>query len=129
TAMIDTVLRSAGYRSARYTSPHLVDLSERFVIDGRPVERDRLASVAGDVRDLVERLRRSGALDVQPTFFEVTTAIAFELFRRAGADVAVLEVGLGGRLDATNVITPVAAAITSIAFDHERYLGSTLAEI
>jgi dihydrofolate synthase/folylpolyglutamate synthase len=74
-------------------------------------------------------LRSTGALEVEPTFFEATTAVAFELFRRADVDVAVIEVGLGGRLDATNVITPMAAAITSIGFDHERYLGTSLREI
>jgi dihydrofolate synthase/folylpolyglutamate synthase len=132
TAMVDAALRAAGHRSARYTSPHLVDLAERFAIDGRPVDEDALAAAAADVRDAVDALRADGALDVQPTFFEVTTAIAFELFRRAGIEVAVLEVGLGGRLDATNVVAPpelAATAITSIAFDHELYLGSTLREI
>ena len=129
TAMLDTALRAAGYRSGRYTSPHLVDLTERFVIDGRPVETIALASAVADVRRAIEELRATGALQVQPTFFEVTTAVAFELFRRARVDTAVVEVGLGGRLDATNVITPVASAITSIAFDHEKYLGSTLHDI
>src|ERR1700739_2814043 len=76
TAMVDAALRAAGHRSARYTSPHLVDLSERFVIDGRPVERGPLVSAAADVRDVVESLRADGTLDVQPTFFEVTTAVA-----------------------------------------------------
>ncbi|HZR23492.1 MAG TPA: folylpolyglutamate synthase/dihydrofolate synthase family protein [Vicinamibacterales bacterium] len=129
TAMVDAALRAAGHRSARYTSPHLIDLSERFVIDGRPVAHDALVHAAADVRDAVESLRADRTLEVQPTFFEVTTAIAFELFRRAQVEVAVLEVGLGGRLDATNVVTPLVTAITSIAFDHQQYLGSTLAEI
>ena len=132
TAMVEAGLRAAGHRSARYTSPHLIDLSERFVIDGRPVAEAALAAAAIEVRDVVDRLRAEGALDVQPTFFEVTTAIAFELFRRAGVTVAVLEAGLGGRLDATNVVMPpglIATAITSIAFDHQRYLGTTLREI
>ena len=128
-AMVDAALRAAGHRSARYTSPHLVDLTERFSIDGRPVDRGQLAAVVSEIRDTIERLRAEGALEVQPTFFEVTTAAAFELFRRAAVDVAVLEVGLGGRLDATNVVRPVATAITSIDFDHERFLGYTLKEI
>ena len=132
TAMVDASLRAAGHKSARYTSPHLVDLSERFVIDGRPVgERDLVRAVA-DVRDAIDDLRTRGELEVQPTFFEVTTAVAFELFRRANVEIAVLEVGLGGRLDATNVVAPphlVATAITSIAFDHQLYLGPTLREI
>jgi dihydrofolate synthase/folylpolyglutamate synthase len=132
TAMVDAALRAAGHRTARYTSPHLVSITERFVIDGRPVTLADLAAAVAGVRDAVETLRAQGVLDVQPTFFEVTTAAAFEMFRRAGVQIAVLEVGLGGRLDATNVVSPhdvVATAITSIALDHERYLGSTLREI
>ena len=132
TAMIDAALRAAGHRSARYTSPHLVDLAERFVIDGRPVSHDGLAAAVAGVRVAIDSLRAEGRLDVQPTFFEVTTASAFEIFRRAAVDVAVLEVGLGGRLDATNVVSPpqlLATAITSIDFDHQLYLGTTLREI
>ena len=129
TAMIDAGLRAAGHRSGRYTSPHLVDLTERFVIDGRPVAADKMIAAVADVRTAIEQLLAEGILQAHPTFFEVTTAVAFELFRRAGVEMAVLEVGLGGRLDATNVIQPVATAITSIAYDHQQYLGSTLAEI
>jgi dihydrofolate synthase/folylpolyglutamate synthase len=129
TAMVDTALGRAGYRSARYTSPHLVDLSERFVVAGRPVDAPAIRSAAGDVRAAIESLRAEGALQALPTFFEATTALAFELFRRAGVEVAAVEVGLGGRLDSTNVIHPVASAITSIDFDHQQYLGSTLAAI
>ena len=129
TAMVDAALRAAGHRSARYTSPHLVDLTERFVIDGRPVSQDALVAVVADVQRVAESLLESGTLSAPPTFFEVTTAAAFELFRRAGVAVAVLEVGLGGRLDATNVVLPAVTAITSIAFDHERYLGSTIEAI
>ena len=129
TAMVDAGLRAAGHRSARYTSPHLVDLTERFVIDGQPVAADRMIAAVADVRAVVEQLLAGGTLQAHPTFFEVTTAVAFELFRRAQVEIAVLEVGLGGRLDATNVIQPVATAITSIALDHQQYLGSTLADI
>jgi dihydrofolate synthase/folylpolyglutamate synthase len=129
TAMVDAALRAGGRRSARYTSPHLVDIRERFVIDGRPVGAEALDAAIADLRRHIDTLRAGGVLDVQPTFFEVTTAIAFELFRRAGVDIAVIEVGLGGRLDATNVVAPAATAITSIAFDHQKYLGDTLREI
>ena len=128
--MVDAALAAAGHRSARYTSPHLVDLSERFVVDwasrsaGTPLE-----AAAADLRDAVERLLSRGRLQTPPTFFEVTTAVAFELFRRAGVDVAVCEVGLGGRLDATNVLEPTVTAITSIGLDHQQYLGHTLADI
>jgi dihydrofolate synthase/folylpolyglutamate synthase len=129
TAMIDAGLRAAGHRSGRYTSPHLVDLAERFVIDGRSVAEDKMIAAVADVQAAIEQLLAEGILQAHPTFFEVTTAVAFELFRRAGVEIAVLEVGLGGRLDATNVIEPVATAITSIAYDHQQYLGSTLTEI
>ena len=129
TAMVDAGLRAAGHLSARYTSPHLVDLTERFVIDGQAVAEDRMIAAVADVRAAAEALLAEGALHAHPTFFEVTTAVAFELFRRAGVDVAVLEVGLGGRLDATNVIDPVLTAITSIALDHQQYLGPSLADI
>jgi dihydrofolate synthase / folylpolyglutamate synthase len=129
TAMVDVALGVAGHRSARFTSPHLVDLSERFVIDGRPVSQDALIGATSDIRDCIDALLASGALRAQPTFFEVTTALALELFRRAGTEIAVVEVGLGGRLDSTNVITPVVASITSIALDHEGYLGHTLGAI
>jgi dihydrofolate synthase/folylpolyglutamate synthase len=129
TAMVDTALGRAGYRSARYTSPHLIDLSERFVVAGKAVDPAAMRSAAGDVRAAIESLRAEGALQAPPTFFEATTAMAFELFRRARVEVAAVEVGLGGRLDSTNVIRPVASAITSIDFDHQQYLGSTLGEI
>jgi dihydrofolate synthase/folylpolyglutamate synthase len=129
TAMVEMGLRAAGYRTGRYTSPHLVDLRERFAIDGTPVDEDAMVAAIADVRNVVESLVRTGVLEVQPTFFEVTTAVAFELFRRARVTLAVVEVGLGGRLDATNVLSPVACAITSIAFDHQLYLGSTIRSI
>jgi dihydrofolate synthase/folylpolyglutamate synthase len=129
TAMVDAALRAAGWRSARYTSPHLSRLEERFVVDGREVTAERLEASAVRVRDAVERLVASGALDGWPTFFECTTAVAFDLFRAARVDVAVIETGLGGRLDATNVVTPIATAIVSIDLDHQAQLGDTLAAI
>jgi dihydrofolate synthase/folylpolyglutamate synthase len=129
TAMVDTALRAAGHRSARYTSPHLIDLTERFVIDGQPTSDAELGRAIERVRAVIVDLQGQGVLDVHPTFFEVTTAMAFEIFRKASVEVAVCEVGLGGRLDATNVLSPMVTAITSIAFDHQQYLGNTLAEI
>lgn len=129
TAIVETALRRAGYRTGRYTSPHLLDLSERFAIDGVPVGQAQMLAAVTRVQDAVERLQARGVLEVHPTFFEITTAVAFVLFREAGVDVAVCEVGLGGRLDATNVLSPVACAITSIGVDHQQYLGNTLAEI
>ena len=129
TAMVDRALRAAGLSAARYTSPHLVNLEERFAINGEPVSTAALVDAIEDVRAVIDTLLAKGALEAPPTFFEVTTAVAFELFARAGIDIAVLEVGLGGRLDSTNIVDPVAAAVTSIDFDHEQYLGNTLAAI
>lgn len=116
-ATLDALLRARGHRTARYTSPHLVDFRERLLVDGVPVgERD----VVEFIQQWTPEVERLGA-----TFFEATTAMAFALFERAGVDVAVIEVGLGGRLDATNVITPLAAGVTSIGIDHVEYLGDT----
>ena len=129
TAMTSAALHAAGYRTGRYTSPHLERIEERFVIGEREVETSELESAALTIQRTVERLVATGVLDTLPTFFECATAIAFELFRRAAVEVAAIEVGLGGRLDATNVITPMAAAITSIDFDHQDLLGKTLESI
>jgi len=129
TAMVDSVLRCAGHRSARFTSPHLVDLSERFVVDGRAVSADDMRRSAEYVMRTIDEALGDGALSVKPTFFEATTAMAFEMFRRANVEFGVIEVGLGGRLDSTNVVEPIVTAITSIDFDHQQYLGNTLADI
>ena len=129
TAMVERGLRAAGLRTGRYTSPHLAHIEERAAIDGVPVDAATFDAVTSDVLALIDRLREERLLEHSPTFFETTTAIAFEVFRRARVKVAVVEVGLGGRFDATNVIDPAVTAITSIAFDHERHLGHTLREI
>jgi dihydrofolate synthase / folylpolyglutamate synthase len=129
TAMVHRGLRAAGHRAARYTSPHLERLEERFVILDSEVETEALRRAIDRVREAIETLQRSGALDAPPTFFECATAVAFDLFREAGVRIAVLEVGLGGRLDATNVVQPVLAAITSIGLDHLPQLGNTLASV
>jgi dihydrofolate synthase/folylpolyglutamate synthase len=129
TAMIDSVLRRAGHTSARFTSPHLVDLSERFVINGSPVDRGELERAAADIQRTIEDALADGTIAAKPTFFEATTAMAFDMFRRAGVEFGVIEVGLGGRLDSTNVVEPIVTAITSIDFDHQQYLGDTLAAI
>ena len=128
-AMVERALRAAGLKTGRYTSPHLDRVEERVALDGQPVDSGRFAQAVSSVFEAVDRLQADGTLSVTPTFFEVSTAAAFEVFRRAQVDVAVVEVGLGGRFDATNVLTPVVAAITSISFDHERYLGHTLSDI
>jgi dihydrofolate synthase/folylpolyglutamate synthase len=128
-AMVSAALIAAGYRTGCYTSPHLVRLEERFTIDGVPVPSAELEEVVEQLRELAGRLREAGRLQATPTFFEVATAAAFEIFRRRGVEAAVLEVGMGGRLDATSAATPLVGAITNIALDHQQYLGETLAEI
>ena len=128
-AMVERGLRAADLKTGRYTSPHLDRIEERVAIDGVAVDAALFESVTADAFSAVDRARAEGSLTVVPTFFEVSTAVAFEIFKRAQVDVAVVEVGLGGRFDATNVLTPTIAAITSIAFDHERHLGNTLSDI
>lgn len=128
-AMVERGLRAAGYSTGLYTSPHLIDLGERFAVDGRAVDGAALAEEAAYIRATIERLCATGRLAHPPTFFEATTALALSLFRRRKIDVAVLEVGMGGRFDATNVVRPLAVGIPSIDLDHQQYLGATLAEI
>jgi dihydrofolate synthase/folylpolyglutamate synthase len=129
TVMTETALRAAGYRTARYTSPHLARVEERFVIDGAEVATTTLKRALDRVRRAVAALVGGGQLEAPPTFFEFATATAFDLFREAGVALAILEVGLGGRLDATNVVAPLAAAITSIDLDHQAQLGDTIESI
>jgi len=128
-AMVERGLRAGGYSTGLYTSPHLIRLNERFAVDGRPVNDAVLAEEAASLRERVEQLCQSGQLAHPPTFFEATTALAFSLFRRRRVDVAVLEVGMGGRFDATNVVRAQGAAIPSVDLDHQQHLGATLAEI
>jgi dihydrofolate synthase / folylpolyglutamate synthase len=129
TAMVERGLRAAGHRTGRYTSPHLSQIEERIAIDGAAVGPAVFDDVTAAVLTVVDELMASGVLPHPPTFFEVTTAIALETFRRAHVTAAVVEVGLGGRFDATNIVTPHATAITSIDLDHERHLGRTLPDI
>ena len=128
-AMIERALRAAGLKTGRFTSPHLVDLTERFAVAGRPVTGQALACETATLRTTVEAMLDDGRLAAPPTFFEATTALAFMLFSRAAVEIAVLEVGMGGRYDATNIVTPVAAVVTNVALDHQQYLGRTLAAI
>ena len=128
-ATIERGLRAAGYRTGLYTSPHLIALTERFAVGGNVVDVDTLATEAAIVLETADALQASGRLPHPPTFFEATTALAFCLFRRRQVDVAVLEVGLGGRFDATNIVTPTAVAIPSIDIDHQQQLGETVEAI
>ncbi len=129
TAMVARALRAAGVRVGRYTSPHLMHLRERFAIDDIDVGDAQLDGALQRVFDAEDRLLESGCLSAPTTYFELTTACAFVLFAQARVQVAVIEVGLGGRLDATNVVRAPLAAITSIDIDHVAQLGDTLAQI
>ena len=125
-AMLDSALLAAGYRAGRYTSPHLTSITERFTAGGAEIGEAALREEADGVLRQADALVRRGGLQHPPTFFEAATAIALSWFRREAIDVAVVEVGLGGRLDATNVLTPAAGVITSIGLDHREHLGDTL---
>jgi dihydrofolate synthase/folylpolyglutamate synthase len=118
-AMTEAILRQAGLRTGLYTSPHLARFTERIRVDGREVDGDRLAALDGRIQAAGERL----------TYFEIATVLAFLAFAEAGVEVAVLETGLGGRLDAVTCCEPLATAITSIGLDHTDYLGPTLADV
>jgi dihydrofolate synthase/folylpolyglutamate synthase len=130
-AMIAAVLQAAGHRTGLYTSPHLERIEERIVIDGQPCPPTEFLKLAAEVQPAVEQLDREAAGDGEngPTFFEVTTAMAFLYFAQQHVAAAVLEVGLGGRLDSTNICRPEVCIITSISFDHTKQLGNTLAQI
>jgi dihydrofolate synthase/folylpolyglutamate synthase len=127
-AMIASVLTQAGYRVGLYTSPHLFSFTERIQAEGRPIAEDAFARLTESIKPEVEAVNRTGDLG-ELTTFEILTALAFTFFREIGADYQVLETGLGGRLDATNVVRPEVCVITSISFDHTDVLGDTLAQI
>lgn len=115
------ILQAAGYRTGLYTSPHLADFRERIRVNGEKISREAVVS-------FIDRYREK-ALGLEPSFFELTSTMAFEYFKKCDVDVAVIEVGLGGRLDSTNIVTPVLSVITNISFDHTAFLGNTLPEI
>lgn len=125
-AILDSSLRAAGYRTGLYTSPHLVDARERIRIDGKWLAEHAWVDAFEKVYAAAERLLACGTVDSHPSFFETLTAMAFVAFQDAGTDAVVLETGLGGRLDATNVVMPEVTVITPIDFDHEAFLGSSL---
>ncbi|HCA46364.1 MAG TPA: bifunctional folylpolyglutamate synthase/dihydrofolate synthase, partial [Armatimonadetes bacterium] len=126
-AMIESTCRVAGLRTGLFTSPHLVSWRERIRIDGRPISEAQIAALADEVRPAVEQVEQEGLRG--PSFFEALTAMGILAFEREGLDVCVLETGLGGRLDATNVVTPELSVITTLGYDHTRVLGNTLPQI
>jgi dihydrofolate synthase/folylpolyglutamate synthase len=121
-AMVDSICRSAGIKTGLFTSPHLIRFSERIQINGLPIDDADFVRGIQRIRALIDEERH-------PTFFEITTALAFDYFRSQGADLVVLETGLGGRLDATNVVHPLVSVLTAIDMDHQKWLGATLGEI
>src|SRR5437016_5256214 len=128
-AMIESGLRAAGIRTGLYTSPHLAEPTERIQIVGHPVTFEQFAGAFDQVHEAAEGLLRDGAIEYHPTYFETVTAMAFVLFKRLEAGTVALEVGLGGRLDATNVVTPALSVITRVDFDHEALLGRSIEAI
>lgn len=121
-AMIDSICRAVGIKTGLFTSPHLVRFNERIQINGLPIDDAEVLRGIRRIRALIDEERH-------PTFFEITTALAFDYFRDQGVDLVILETGLGGRLDATNVVNPLVSVLTSIDMDHQKWLGHTLAEI
>src|SRR5688572_29338466 len=119
--MLASVLQSSGYRTGLYTSPHLKDFTERIKIDGKEISKEFVVEFVNRIKPSIEI--------VHPSFFEITVAMAFDYFAQQKVDIAVIEVGLGGRLDSTNIITPVVSVITNISFDHKDILGDTLEKI
>ena len=119
--MLSAVLQSAGYKTGLYTSPHLVDFRERIRVDGKKIEKNFVV-------DFVQRMQPA-IEEISPSFFELTMMMAFEYFAYQQVDIAIIEVGLGGRLDSTNIITPILSVITNISFDHTQFLGNTLPKI
>src|SRR5882762_982409 len=134
-ATLASILTAAGYRTGLYTSPHLIRVNARIQIDGAEIPDEDFARLYFQVAETARRLVEAGNLPHPPSFFEVLTALAFLYFAGKGpdeakpVDIAILEVGLGGRLDATNVVDPLLSVITDIALDHQDYLGDTIAEI
>ena len=123
-AIIASILQAAGFRVGLFTSPHLVSFTERIRVDGAEITEGEVVQDASEIKEIVSR-----DADFSPTFFEVVTAMALLYFQRKGIDLAVMEVGMGGRLDATNIILPEVSVISSIGYDHRDFLGDTLGEI
>jgi len=132
-ALVGSILHAAGYQVGLFSSPHLENIEERFAVNGTPCSAEELIGLVDQLRPVVQEMdaeaTASADLSLSPTFFELTTAIALLLFAQRKVDVVILEVGLGGRLDSTNVCQPVVTVITSISLDHTKQLGNTLAKI
>src|SRR4051794_7902140 len=119
--MLASILQTAGYKTGLYTSPHLKDFRERVKVNGEMVDEAFVVEFTERIKPLIE--------EIEPSFFEITVAMAFEWFVQQNVDIAIIEVGLGGRLDSTNIITPLLSVITGIGYDHQNILGDTLEKI
>jgi dihydrofolate synthase / folylpolyglutamate synthase len=128
-ATLSSILRVAGYKTALYSSPHLLRINERIRVNGEAISDAEFGMVHDRVELIAQQLLHSGKLPWHPSFFEMLTVMAFEYFASVGVEIAVLEVGMGGRLDATNVVEPLISVIADISLDHQKYLGNTIAEI
>lgn len=122
-AILSAILQEAGYKTGLYTSPHLTDFTERIRINNIPIPKERAAGLVRSIRECV------GDRDITPTFFELTTALALSYFAEETVDIAIMEVGMGGRLDATNIINPLVSVITHVGYDHMEHLGASLEQI
>ncbi len=128
-ATLSSILRVAGYKTALYSSPHLVRINERVRVNGEAISDVEFGAMHERIERTAQELMRAGKLPWHPSFFEMLTVMAFEYFASVGVEIAVLEVGMGGRLDATNVVEPLISVIADIALDHQKYLGDTIPEI
>src|SRR5262249_23760498 len=128
-ATLSSIVQAAGYRTGFYSSPHLVQINERIKINQEPISDPEFAVIFERVEAAAQTLVAQAQLPWHPSFFEMVTAMMFEYFASAGVELAVLEVGMGGRLDATNIADPCISVITDIDFDHQKFLGGTLPEI
>jgi dihydrofolate synthase/folylpolyglutamate synthase len=128
-ATLASILHASGLKTGLYTSPHLVRINERIRVNSKEISDDHFAALHATVDEIAERLVERGDLPWHPSFFEMMTAIAFEYFARASVEMAVLEVGMGGRLDATNVVEPRISVIADISLDHQKFLGHTVGKI
>src|SRR6202048_398817 len=128
-AFLESILRRAGFRTGLNTSPHLEKINERIRVNGTEITDSDFSQTLTRIQSLIEELLATGKLRAHPTYFECVTAMAFQYFAEQRVEFAVFEVGLGGRLDATNILKPVVSIITRIDFDHENFLGHSLREI
>jgi dihydrofolate synthase/folylpolyglutamate synthase len=119
--MLASIYQEAGYKTALYTSPHLLDFRERIRINGKMISKEEVVSFVNNQQQLIE--------EIKPSFFEITMIMAFDYFARESVDIAIIETGLGGRLDSTNIIMPLASVITNISLEHEKFLGNSMASI